>query len=56
METVVSDHWFEMLGGGAVHNTPETKPSIESHIVGDQNDVWVVGLCRFVLEEFDDND
>ena len=34
----------------------KTKPSIESHIVGEQNDVWVVGLCRFVLKEFDDND
>ena len=34
----------------------KTKPSIESHMVGDQNDIWVVGLCRFALEEFDDND
>ena len=23
---------------------------------GDQNEIWVVGLCRLVLEEFDDDD
>ena len=34
----------------------KTMPSIESHVVGDQNDIWVVGLCRFVSEEFEDND
>ena len=30
-------------------------PSIERQIVRDRNDIWDVGLCRFVLE-FDDND
>ena len=34
----------------------KTKPSIESHTVGDQNDIWVLGLCSYVSEEFDDND
>ena len=34
----------------------KTKLSIESHIIGDQNDIWVVGMRRFVWEEFGDND
>ena len=34
----------------------KTKPSIESHTIGNQYDIWVVGLCYFVLEEFDDKD
>ena len=34
----------------------KTKLSIESHIMGDQNDILVVGLRCFVWEEFGDND
>ena len=34
----------------------KTKLSIESHIIGDQNDIWVVGLRCFVWEEFGNND
>ena len=34
----------------------KTKLSIESHIIGDQNDIWVVFMGRFVWEEFGDND
>ena len=33
----------------------KTKSSIESHLVGDQNEIWVIDLCRVVLEEFDEN-
>ena len=33
-----------------------TKPHIENHIVREQNNIWVAGLCRFVSEEFNDND
>ena len=32
----------------------KTKARVVSHIVGD--DVGVLGLCRIVSEEFDDND
>ena len=28
----------------------------QSLIVEDQNDIWVLGLCRLVWEEFDHND
>ena len=34
----------------------KTKLSIESHMIGDQNDMWVVGMQRFIWEEFGDND
>ena len=34
----------------------KTKLSIESHLIGDQNDIWVVGLRCLVWEEFGDND
>ena len=35
----------------------KTMLSIESHIIGDQNDIWiVVGMRRFVWGEFDDSD
>ena len=34
----------------------KTKASIESHIVEDQNDIWVLGMCPFVSEEFDNDD
>ena len=30
----------------------KTKLSIESHLIGDQNDIWVVGMWRFLWEEF----
>ena len=32
----------------------KAKSSIESDIVGNQNDMWVLGMCYFVWEEFDD--
>ena len=34
----------------------KTKLSIESHMIGDQNDMWVVGMRCFIWEEFGDND
>ena len=34
----------------------KTMLSIESHIIGDQNDIWVVGLRCLLWEEFGDND
>ena len=51
--------------GGPLHLGPylevecmnqKTKLSIESHLIGDQNDIWVVGMRRFVWEEFGNND
>ena len=53
------------MDGGSLHlgaylevecMNQKTKLSIESHIIGDQNDIWVVGLRCFVWEEFGDND
>ena len=34
----------------------KAKPHKQSLIVGDQNGVWVLGICRFVYEEFKYND
>ena len=34
----------------------KAKPHKQSLIVGDQNGIRVLGLCRFVYEEFDYND
>ena len=34
----------------------KTKPHKQSLVVGDQNGIRVLGLCRFVSEEFDHND
>ena len=53
------------MDGGPLHLGPylevecmnqKTKLSIESHLIGDQNDIWVVGLRCLVWEEFGDND
>ena len=34
----------------------KAKPHKRSLVVGDQNGIQVLGLCRFVYEEFDYND
>ena len=34
----------------------KAKPHKRSLVEGDQNDILVLGLCRFVSEEFDHND
>ena len=45
---------FGTISGSRMHESKNQ--AIESHLIGDQNDIWVVGLQCFVWEEFGDND
>ena len=50
----VSLHLGPYLKGECMNQ--KAKPHKQSLVVEDQNDIWVLGLCRLVWEEFDYND
>ena len=50
----VSLHLRPYLKGECMNQ--KAKPQKHSLVVEDQNDIWVLGLCRLVWEEFDYND
>ena len=47
-------HFGLVLNGKCMNKKP--KPHKRSLVVGDQNDILVLGLCCFVSKEFDHND
>ena len=47
-------HFSLVLNGKRINK--KAKPQKRSLVVGDQNGTWVLGLCRFVSEEYDHND
>ena len=47
-------HFGLVLNGKRMNQ--KAKPHKRSLVVGDQNDILVLGLCCFVSEEFDHND